>query len=248
MPNKLAGKTILLTGSKMIHSVTQLVEQHGGRVQHFPLIETVEQLNANDAHIAKQLHDYDWLIFTSQNAVLYFLTKCQRANVDVTTLRAKIVAVGEKTAQRLQDAGLMIHFMPSIYSADVLVQEFSLAAGERGLFVRGSLAKPIITEHLGTDEWTVYETRANKASIAPLIDFVSHCEAEPIVVFASPSAVRIYAAEVTPTIAWSNVKVASIGHITTAALATYGVTPIVQPTTYTMQAVIKQLILEEYLL
>lgn len=247
MPNKLAGKTILLTGTKVIHSVQDLVEQHGGQLEHFPLIETVEFIAPNEAEIVDALPDYDWLIFTSQNAVLQFLHKCERYGVAVTELAVKIVAVGEKTARLLQQAGLSIDFMPTVYSADVLVQQFQLQQGERALFIRGSLAKRTIIEGIGADEWTVYETRPNLSRIEQLVDCARRSE-NPIVVFASPSAVHTYAKEVVPKYAWDNVKVASIGHITTAALASYGVKPIVQPTTYTMQAVILQLILEEYLL
>ena len=242
--NLLAGKTIILTGSSVVKSVSKMIEQNGGEVKHFPLIEIVEKISQTDEDIVRNLHSYNWLIFTSQNAVRYFLEKCERHEFPLTNLNAKIVAVGDKTAKQLQDAKLFVHFVPSTYSADVLVKEFKIAKDEKGLFIRGSKAKSTITDALKTDEWTVYETRPNTNYVNELEECIV-TSVEPIVIFASPSAVDVYAKEIVPMIDWRYVKVASIGHITTAALEKYGVTPIVQPKTYTMQAVIEQLLLEE---
>ena len=134
--------------------------------------------------------------------------------------------------------------MPTIYSADVFIQEFELEANERALFIRGSLAKSTIHDGTGADEWTVYETKPCEQYVEDLKACVLN-EPNPIVIFASPSAVELYAQKIVPDAAWEQAKYASIGHITTAALQKYGVIPIVQPKIYTMQAVIEQLIMEE---
>ncbi|MER1999330.1 MAG: uroporphyrinogen-III synthase [Lysinibacillus sp.] len=244
MPNKLFGKTVILTGSSVVKSAIQLIEQHGGRAVHFPLIKIAETVSSADYARLQRIVGYDWLIFTSQNAVESFLAKCTRHKYEVP-VTIKIAAVGEKTAQLLNKAGLTVHFMPTIYSADVFVREFQLAPGERALFLRGSMAKSTIREGTGADEWTVYETQPCLEHITALDGCIVSSK-EPIVVFASPSAVDVYAAEIASNIDWHYVKVASIGHITTAALQKYGVTPYIQPTIYTIQAVIEQLILEEH--
>ena len=244
MPNNLSGKTIILTGSSVVRSAIQLIESHGGVAKHFPLIEIAEKVEADDVARLQQLPIYDWLIFTSQNAVESFLAKCARHQIAVPAA-INIAAVGEKTAKLLTDAGLTVHFMPTVYSADVFIKEFKLSTQERALFLRGSMAKGTIREGTGADEWTVYKTRPCHTYIEEFREVVTKHH-DTIVIFASPSAVDTYAAEIASTTNWSTVKVASIGHITTAALQKYGVIPYVQPTTYTMQAVIEQLILEEH--
>ena len=244
MPSKLlSGKTIILTGSTIVNSVVELIEQNGGKVLTYPLIETVEKVSKEEQTYLSKLSSYDWLIFTSQNAVKGFMAKCDRHGVTVPK-ELKIAAVGEKTAAILQQHGFTIHFMPSVYSADVFVKEFSLVDGETALFLRGSMAKGTIHNGTGADEWTVYETIPCENYLLNL-KVSLHEEPEPIVIFASPSAVDVYAQHIVPHVDWGYVKFASIGHITTAALKKYGVTPIVQPKIYTMQAVIEQLILEE---
>jgi uroporphyrinogen-III synthase len=245
MPNKpLEGKTIILTGTSVVQSIETLIEDNGGCVKSFPLIETVEKITEDDGKWLAQLNAYDWLIFTSQTAVLSFIAKCIRHNLEFTDLSPKIAVVGEQTAALMQKANIQVHFTPSIYSADVFVKEFRMDKGERALFLRGSMAKSTIRNGTGADEWTVYETRDCLEHLIELNQCLD-LSTNPIVIFASPSAVEVYAKHIVPNLDWSFVKVASIGHVTTAALAKYGVLPYVQPKTYTMKAVIEQLILEE---
>lgn len=239
----LANKSIILTGSNVVTSIKELITQHGGQVYCYPLIETVEKGTKEDRIYLFNLTAYNWLIFTSQNAVKYFVNKLERAQITLPSM-IKIAAVGEKTAALLKKHGYPIHFIPTVYSADVFIQEFELQSNERALFVRGSMAKSTIRDGTGADEWTVYETHAHKRYVEDLKESIRNVP-NPVVIFASPSAVDVYANEVATSIAWDQVKIASIGHITTAALAKYGITPSVQPKIYTMQAVIEQLILEE---
>jgi len=241
--NALSGKIIILTGSSKVRSIDAFIEEHGGRALRYPLIETRELVSDNDTGWIERLTDYDWLIFTSQNAVQFFIEKLSRVDLTAFDLHNKIAAVGEKTADLLKQANFPIHFMPSVYSADYFVQEFTGAG--RLLFVRGNLAKPTIADGLRADEWTVYETVPTLAHCEAMIDTLKQ-QPDTIVVFASPSAVDIFAEHVASHIGWLSVRCASIGHITTEALAKYGVTPIVQPKTYTMKSVITQIILEEW--
>ena len=245
MPNKLNGKTIILTGSKVVASVTTMIEQHGGIVKHFPLIETVEAArHVEDEQFLHTLNTYDWLIFTSQNGVHFFFEKCTRAGIDLTNCRLKVAAVGEKTKQALEHLNIKVSFMPSIYSADVFVQEFTLGIQERALFVKGALAKSTLKDALPIDEWTVYETRPYTKDLTRLATCLHENETS-ILIFASPSAVRVFFEEMALSDVSNKAIIASIGHVTTTELMKYGITPHIQPEIYTMQAVIEQLILEE---
>ena len=154
----LAGKTLFLTGSTVVQSVNEQIVQLGGTVLNYPLIEIVENVSNEEQTYIRKLSSYQWLIFTSQNAVTYFLEKCQKSNVEIPTAH-KIAAVGMKTAALLKKHGFEIDFMPSVFSADVFVKEFSLAQNETALFLCGSLAKSTIHDVTGADEWIVYETR-----------------------------------------------------------------------------------------
>ena len=250
MPSKLplAGKTIVLTGSTKTQSIIEQIEDNGGTVAVFPLIKTVEILAEDDAEQVNAALTYDWLIFTSQNAVEAFVAKMKRAKIHVNSFRCQIAAVGTKTAAVLEMAGFSVHFMPSIYSADVFVKEFPLVAGQSPncLFLRGSLAKATLKEGLPfkLDEWTVYETVANTDFVLPFTELLQQTTA--IVIFASPSAVTTFQEHIVPIVGWGNVKPAAIGHITAAAIERSGAHVYIMPDTYTMEALLEELVkLEE---
>ncbi|WP_342472266.1 uroporphyrinogen-III synthase [Metasolibacillus sp. FSL H7-0170] len=235
----LAGKTIYVTGTQKVQTITELVERHGGEIKYFPLLAVQEYITPEDAGWLQKLALYDWLIFTSQNAVTSFIQKLERNPIDVS---CRIAAVGVKTKAELEQHGFAVDFVPTIFSADVFVQEFpQIAENNRCLFLRGSLAKNTIRDALQCDEWTVYETVPLTTYVQALEESLLQAE-EPIVVFASPSAVQVYAQNVVPVVDWHHVTVASIGHVTTAALKEHGAQVAIQPRSYTMQAVIEQLI------
>ena len=250
MPSKrLRGQTIVLTGSNKKPSVKQFIEENGGICAIFPLIDTRERKSAEDANNLARLNIYNWLIFTSQNAVRVFMKKCQRVGINVQELPCKIASVGAKTTALLNEYGLHVHFEPTIFSADTFIREFPSvsAATESKLFLRGSLAKPTIREGVpNVVEWTIYETVTNESSIQPLIELLMKEQA--IVIFASPSAVSVFHQYIAPIVGWQAIRAAAIGHITAAALRNYGVDIYVQPITYTLQAVVEEIILLEELL
>lgn len=244
--NRLHGKTIVLTGTNKTVSIKELIEKNGGDCAVFPLIGVKEVQSPEDSARLAELKHYDWLIFTSQNAVQAFMDKCKRAEIELYELTCKIASVGTQTTALLESHGLKVDFMPSTFSADVFVKEFPKVAKEREnkLFIRGNLAKSTIRNGVPqVTEWTVYETSANDASIVPLTELLKQREA--IVVFASPSAVQVFHEKVAPIVGWQQVSAAAIGHITANALRKLGVEVYVQPSTYTMQSVVEEIILLE---
>ena len=87
--NRLCGKTIVLTGSNKTTSVKQFIEENGGICAVFPLIDTRERVSVHDANKLVHVNTYDWLIFTSQNAVQAFIAKCQRNGMNIQGLLVK---------------------------------------------------------------------------------------------------------------------------------------------------------------
>ena len=158
--------------------------------------------------------------------------------------KSKIAAVGEKTAKMLENNHFKISFMPSVYSADVFVKEFPLVAGDNPtcLFIRGKKAKDTLKKSLPftIEEWNVYDTFDHLSNVKPLIDLIQSKE-EVIVIFASPSAVDVFARLVAPIVGWTKAKFAAIGHITAARIEHYGAQVTYKPNKYTMQAVIEDI-------
>ncbi|MEL3961853.1 uroporphyrinogen-III synthase [Lysinibacillus endophyticus] len=244
----LRGITVVVTGTKITTSILSKVHSLGGEALAYPLIDTKEIIEPYD-HIQIQMaRNLDWLIFTSQNAVKVFIDKLRRNSVKPNEFQGKIAAVGKKTAELLKYHGFQVNFMPTVYSADVFVKEFPAIAGNnpRCLFVRGKKAKDTLKNGLPfrIKEWNVYETVENLATVDPLIHLIQTVE-RPIIIFASPSAVDVYAKHIAPVIKERNVKYAAIGHITEAALHRNGLDVTYKPKTYTMESVIEEIVKKE---
>ncbi|MGE7693068.1 uroporphyrinogen-III synthase [Lysinibacillus sp. NPDC094177] len=246
MPSNLPleGKTIILTGTSKTTTIIDDITALGGQAVIAPLIETCEIIAKNDDVHLEFARQFEWLIFTSQNAVEAFASKMQRFNVGVGHFPGKIASIGTKTTAALEKLGFHVSFMPSIFSADVFVQEFPSVAGSnpRCLFIRGGKAKKTLKEGLPfkLKEWTVYETIERHDQKQLIFECIRENN-DVTVIFASPSAVDVYAKDVASVIGWEAVRVAAIGHITEAAIVNHGAIVDVMPSVYTMQAVMEEI-------
>lgn len=239
----LLNDTVVLTGTSITKRAQSRIEALGGYAIHLPLIETALIESSLDAQYLQQSQQVDWLIFTSQNAVYAFIAAMKRFNRTADEWNNQIAVVGKKTADSLTKVGFDIDFMPSVFSADVMVKEFNpkLHADNSCLFVKGSMAKNTIEDGLICEvtTWTIYETVQTLAHIKQFQQMIT--EKKCTIVFASPSAVAVYAKEILPLFPWEQVTVAAIGHITEHALVDAGATEIIQPQEYTMSAVIEEI-------
>ncbi|MDM5249529.1 MULTISPECIES: uroporphyrinogen-III synthase [unclassified Lysinibacillus] len=240
----LEGKTIILTGTSKTTTIIDDITALGGQAIITPLIETCELIDKNDDVHLELARQFEWLIFTSQNAVDAFASKMKRFNLSTENFQVKIASIGTKTTTALEKLGFHVSFMPSIFSADVFVKEFPNVAGSNPtcLFIRGEKAKKTLKEGLpfNLKEWTVYETIERHDQIQVIIDCI-RTNSDVTVIFASPSAVDVYAMDVASVIGWKAARVAAIGHITEAAILNHGATVDVMPSVYTMQAVFEEI-------
>jgi uroporphyrinogen-III synthase len=239
----LQGQTIVFTSLPKSDESINLVKQLSGDMAFFPLLDINEVLKQDDEFISK-LHSYDWLIFTSQNAVEMFHLKLNRSGILASKLSLKVAAVGTKTATALEKMGLQVSFIPTIFSADTFIKEFPgyLKVGNRSLFLKGSLAKRTISEGIEhVDEWTVYQTIANLKNADELTVFLQENPAV-FITFASPSAVNIFSQYVLSQVNSSTLKFAAIGHVTANCLEEYGLPVHVQAKPYTYLSLVEEIV------
>ena len=219
----LEDKIIVFTGSNFPEEAAGKVEALGGEAIYLPLIETsIRQTDKPD------FTDYGWLIFTSRTSAEAF---CQ-LHVDAVP---NIAAVGEKTAEVLENNGYRVDFIPSVYSADRFIEEFPAAAdGQKCLFIKGALAKnTIVKMPLPVDEWVIYDTEL-KLENAKALSQVK----QQTIIFASPSAVSAYRKAGGD---WRDIEVAAIGHVTKKAIKDAGGHIDFIPATYTYLDVVDEI-------
>ena len=240
----LKSQTVVFTGTPKSKDVFELVEQYGGKPVSLPLIQVAELVEPTDKLRLEACATYDWLIFTSQSAVAAFEEKLQRHGVSTDTIPSNIAAIGTRTAAALEKIGFSVQFIPTVFSADVFVKEFRPVENDlrRLLFLRGSIAGPTISEELPfeVDEWTVYKTEKAIENFEKIIHLLQN-EKDVSILFASPSAVQIFAEEVAPHTSWNGYTIGAIGHVTEKSLTEFGVAVHVRPDKYTLKDLVDKL-------
>lgn len=242
--DRLSSKTVVFTGTPKSKDVFELVKEYGGAPVSLPLIQVRELVGPTDKLRLDACATYDWLIFTSQSAVQAFGEKLKREDFSVDLIPSNIAAIGTRTAAALEEIGFSVQFIPTVFSADVFVKEFQPVENDlrRLLFLRGTIAGPTIVEELPfeVDEWTIYETKKVVENVGKLTELLQS-DQEIAVLFASPSAVEIFAEEVAPQTGWKGFTIGAIGHVTEQALIKLGASVHVRPDIYTLKDLVEKL-------
>jgi uroporphyrinogen III methyltransferase/synthase len=196
--------------------------------------------------------EFDWIVFTSGNAVQMFMETLLAGDQDVRALKGpKLCTVGTSTAEKLTTFGIKVDLVPAEFRAEALVQALAAQGslqGARVLFPRGDLAREATGEELRRAGADVTEVIAYRT----LIDDVQR-EGEPdiygmllerkidVVTFTSGSAVRnfakIYGEEQAADLL-RNTEVAAIGPVTAQAAQQLGIRVSIQPGTYSIPALV----------
>lgn len=72
-----------------------------------------------------RLDQYQWILFTSQNAIRLFFQEMKQQQADIRVLGGlKFAVLGSGTAAKLLDYGIKADFIPSVYTSSALGEEF----------------------------------------------------------------------------------------------------------------------------
>ena len=149
----LLGKKVLVTRTRQQASeLVRLLERKGAGCIECPTIEVcqVEDLSILDDAI-KNASNFDWIIFTSPNAVKFFFLRVDQLGMDVRALgNAKIATVGSSTAKALEQHHIRVDAVPDDFRAEGLLEFFSKKdmTGKKVLIPRAVKAREILPEGL----------------------------------------------------------------------------------------------------
>lgn len=72
------------------------------------------------------IEQYQWVLFTSQNAVSLFFEEMKEREIDIRRLgTVKFAVLGSGTAAKLKEYGILADFVPSHYQISVMAHEFA---------------------------------------------------------------------------------------------------------------------------
>jgi uroporphyrinogen III methyltransferase/synthase len=132
----LFGRRILVTRAREQASVfAEGLREAGALPVEFPAIEIRPPDSWAEVDGAlDRLAEYDWIVFTSANAVRYFLMRLRASGRDVRALgRARLCAIGPATAEAIEALGLRVDVVPPEYRAEAVVAALTAAEGPEGL-------------------------------------------------------------------------------------------------------------------
>jgi len=150
----------------------------------------------------KALPRFDWVVFTSANAVRAVAERCAALGIDPASGLAhpKVAAVGEPTAEALRELGARVDLVPSVATGSALA-EAMIEEGVAGslVFIPASrIARPELPRALrqagaGVVLFAVYDTRRPEGLPAECRRALEGGEVD-VLTFFSPSAVRNFVA------------------------------------------------------
>ncbi|MCE2400097.1 uroporphyrinogen-III C-methyltransferase [Candidatus Poribacteria bacterium] len=160
----LFGKRILVTRARSQTSeFADFLEANGAEVIQFPTIE-IRPLEIDSADIPTP-EKYDWIIFTSVNAVEIYYAHLREKGKDTRVFGGcSICAVGPKTVEALNSIGIYPDFVPSHASGRVVATEIEVVQGKKILLPRAKIAT--------TDLPDILRERAAHVDDVPLYDTV----------------------------------------------------------------------------
>lgn len=214
-----------------------------------PVLETVDPDDLAPVDDAiRGLAGYDWLVFTSTNAVEKFLRRFRVAGGSKDALLGiRIAAVGSATAAKLRHHGLPPALVPADFRAEGLVDEFRAMgpdACRRVLLPRALEAREIFPEALremgcSVDVVTVYQVRAAQPDAAVMarlaegsidvVTFTSGAIAEAFLSAVSSAGMNAHDV-------MARASVASIGPVTSEALGMLGYEADIEASESTMES------------
>ncbi|MBS1798705.1 MAG: uroporphyrinogen-III synthase [Acidobacteria bacterium] len=249
----LAGKRILITRTRQQASgLAAQLEAIGAHPIVIPTIEIAPpQSYAVLDDAIQRLDTFDWLLFTSANAVEVFARRSELADLTLASPRKPIVAViGPATARAVEKIGLAVAIIPPRFVAESLAEALSQqVAGCRVLLVRAEEARDILPEALTHAGATVtiapaYRNLIPDSSIGELQVLFADSSVYPdAITFTSASTARNLAAllQHASVSLPANIVLASIGPITSEAMREAGYMPAVEANESTIPALIQAL-------
>jgi len=246
----LANQRILVTRSR--HQASDLaaqLEALGAIPILIPTIEIVPpaSFSALDAALTC-LGTYDWLLFTSANAVEAFHRRAQFNHI--TQLAKKVAVIGPATLRAANAIGLTVDLVPPQYVAESLAAALlPEAPGKSFLLVRAAEARDVLPETLTAAGATVtiaeaYRNQVPADSIPALQQLFAQPETYPdAITFTSASTARnLFALLEAANLALpESILRASMGPITSQTLRDLGFPPHVEAAEPTLPALIQSL-------
>ncbi|HHU6749511.1 TPA: uroporphyrinogen-III synthase [Staphylococcus pseudintermedius] len=122
----------------IVMTQTQRYDDQRAEIAHLPFV-TTEPLPFDQTVLCRH---YDWLVFTSKNAVTHFQPYLKLLNFN------RLAVIGAKTKAFCESQGLQVDFYPTDYSQEGFLEAFPTQEGQHILIPSSQRARPLLYETL----------------------------------------------------------------------------------------------------
>ena len=228
----LFGKRVVVTRASMqAGGLRAALTSLGAEVLELPALRVVPLDPEPLREALDRIDEYDWVVFTSQNAVAFLWQSLRVAGRDARALAGrKLACVGPATADALLARGLAADVVPGRFVAEGVLEaldEREDVRGSRVLYVAAEGARDVLPEGLAergcrVDVLPVYRTASDGAGSGALREALNAGRVDAVT-FASASAVRGFVEAVGAEPA-RRAPAVSIGPTTSDAVRAAGIT------------------------
>jgi uroporphyrinogen-III synthase len=224
----LEGRRIVITrAAEQSGELRERLQELGAEVASLPLVRFLEPKDSADLDRAiRALDQFDWIIFTSANAVTFFMGRCRSVGCWPNTGRTKLAAVGSATRLALESQDLQASLVPAEFSGSGIAAALSgIISGKSVLLPRSDRAGeelPLMLRKAGAKvtEVTAYVTAGPEAFDRSLIDAIRDGQVDAVAFF-SPSAFQEFQKLMGPDLLVKydpRVALAAVGPVTARAI------------------------------
>ena len=250
----LKNKIIVLTRSpEQASQSSAIFEKLGANVLLFPTIKIIPPKSWEEFDKSvKRLREFDYIIFTSPNAVKMFCRRCQEISVEADFHLIKVVAVGKKTESLCGENNIPVHITPYKFTSKGIIKKLKEIdfGGKRFFIPKSAIARDELKlgiEEIGGIVHTadVYDVVIlEKEEIKENIEELSKQKPD-VYIFTSPSTFENFSKIIgltKPAEYFLDSRIAAIGPTTKSAIEKRDVTVDVMPEEYSMDAMAKSLV------
>ena len=249
--NKINNKIFISTQpNDSYYELESSLKNTGVLLYHYPMIEVEESsFTTQETDLINNITNYNWLVFTSKNGVIYFLKKINQIFKSLQILEnIKIAVIGQKTANEFTKIGIT----PTYISKSNLAEKFAnelvesvIKKDSNVLLLLGNIANTTLENklknHCNYIRINCYNTIPVKNEYPELIRKVNKNEYDLIIFTSSLCFVNFAQLLIKNKINVSNIKAVSIGKPTSKTMKEYEVEPLITAQQSNIEGLVKEI-------
>ena len=233
-------RVVILREKEQAKDYIEKLSGLGAEVLGIPMLKIIPIKKEQKKLTKKLLEAKDMIIFTSSNGVNCFLETLKKQKVDLRVLsHINIIAIGPKTAEQLERAGLVADFIPKQYDVDGILNDLPEQLRGSNILLplaekaRDALEVGLQLRGANTTRVNLYSTEKPQIEIIPIHD-------NDHIIFTSPSTVENFFES--NLFNNQDINVYSIGDQTSLKLSEFFTGNVITAKTPTLDSIIELLI------